>query len=162
MINRGNVWTGFGAESKRHGHGTFDKLPWILSEDFSDDVTVNRVPSAAAEWPQLKWGSGTGVVLNMSHCQITRGTRFAREVVTRLLNLTLTLTQEINKHLRTRLRDRARATARMRVIWHCEVFDTTPDGDSSLSMDWPAERMTLMRGMNDRTTDGSSTTWRRR
>jgi len=60
---------------------------------------------------------------------ITRSTRFARQggIIKPNPNpKTLTLTKEINKHLRTRLRDRARAMARMRVIWHCELFDTIP------------------------------------
>jgi len=62
---------------------------------------------------------------------MTRSTRFARQVgiIKPNPNPTTnpkTLTEEINKHLRTRLRDCARAMARMRVIWHCELFDNTP------------------------------------
>ena len=58
---------------------------------------------------------------------ITRSTRFACDKW-ELLNLTLTLTEEINMYTRARdfARSRTRAVARMRVIWHWELFDTTP------------------------------------
>jgi len=63
-------------------------------------------------------------VPNISHCQITRSTRLAREVGIIKPNpnpKTLILTQEINKHLRTRLCEIAHAQWR-----GCELFDTTP------------------------------------
>jgi len=64
-----------------------------------------------------------GVVPNMSHCQITGSTRFARQVgiikPNPNLQLTLTLTEEINKHLRTRLCEIAHAQWR-----GCELFGT--------------------------------------
>jgi len=47
------------------------------------------------------------------------------ELLNLTLTLTLILTEEINTAYET-LRDRARAMARMRVIWHCKLFDTTP------------------------------------
>jgi len=49
--------------------------------------------------------------------------------LTLTLQLTVTVTKEINKHLRTRLCDVAMAW--MRVIWHCELFDTTPTHQGS-------------------------------
>jgi len=80
---------------------------------------------------------------NMSHCQITRNTRFARHVGIIKPNPNPTTNPNpnlnhnpnrnrrnkysVNKHLRTRLRDRARAMVQMRVIWYCDIFNITPE-----------------------------------
>ena len=74
-------------------------------------IALHRLPSLSL----------AGVVPNMSHCQITRSTRFAREVGIIKPNPSLTLTQEIN-HLRT-VRDCEIAHAQWR---GCELFDATP------------------------------------